>query len=499
MMNSIAHAAKNNDCIEIKKLVSMGYNVNTTGFLGLDNPPLLYAIEAQHHEAVKTLLQLGAEPNKVGYWGILGKDALTTALKLGHTQIISELLHYGAGKDPFDRERIAFKTLLNAIEHNDAYSLQLLENDFNFDIENIRVGSSHDSLLHLAAQKGHAEVLEKLIHSGVSVDVKNDQKTTPLHIGALNNHVEVTEILLENGARINLQDLSGQTAIFKAAQNENFGIVKLLLNQGAVVDFQTQDGKTLLHLAVLNGNAGLTEELLEHNTAINSQDQLGQSAMHIAAIQGNLGIVELLYLNLGMVDLKDAYGKTPLHYACLNNHAPMIQDFVSKYDANLQVKDNDGNTPLHLAAQHGHIESVHTLLKLGAQSTLVNQDEQTPSDLALQNHHLEIFAQLEAPSQKIESPVDLPPPGSESILIAEKSSVLPSVTPHLNQPHLPPQNPKVDSKNIEQLTSAEILDSSLDHSSTLDFKHTTTSAPQLLYEPKADTVELIQVNDLELF
>jgi ankyrin repeat protein len=105
-----------------------------------------------------------------------------------------------------------YMDLWKAVESQDLDALTVaLQPDLN--INNL-YGSEDDmegrTLLHLAAEKGNAEVVRYLLDHGATVDslsVDRFGSETPLHIAASMAHPDVLTILLDAGADINKGDI----------------------------------------------------------------------------------------------------------------------------------------------------------------------------------------------------------------------------------------------------------------------------------------------------
>jgi len=88
-----------------------------------------------------------------------------------------------------------------------------------------------------------------------------------------------------------------------------------------------------------------------------------QTPLHIAACLGLMPLVEMI--------LSDFTTETPAQ-----NSAPSMA-----HSSKINKKNGSGNTPLHLAFQFNHIMIVEFLLKKGANPTIKNKAQLTPSEL----------------------------------------------------------------------------------------------------------------------
>jgi uncharacterized protein len=84
--------------------------------------------------------------------------------------------------------------------------------------------------LMMAALKGHAELVAKLITRGADV---NKTGWAPLHYAATSGHIGIISQLLENHAYIDAESPNGSTPLMMAAQYGTPATVKLLLESGA--------------------------------------------------------------------------------------------------------------------------------------------------------------------------------------------------------------------------------------------------------------------------
>lgn len=76
-----------------------------------------------------------------------------------------------------------------------------------------------ETLLHLAARKGHNQLLGLLLERGASDAIKNQQGCTPLHVAILENNEETIKHLISEHAEIvELPDKDGDAALEFAAK-----------------------------------------------------------------------------------------------------------------------------------------------------------------------------------------------------------------------------------------------------------------------------------------
>lgn len=108
-----------------------------------------------------------------------------------------------------------------------------------------------------------------------------------LHIAAAKGHTEIVKLLVESRAcEINAKDGRGYTSLIRAALNGRIDTVKALLSHPQVEvngSFHARGQTTALHAATRAGHVGVVELLLNHpNVSINALDSYGYTPFHHA-------------------------------------------------------------------------------------------------------------------------------------------------------------------------------------------------------------------------
>ena len=110
--------------------------------------------------------------------------------------------------------------------------------------------------LHLAAERGHASIVQLLLGCQANVDGKNRHGNTPLHLAVGADQVSVAELLISHGANVNAKNEHGDTLLHVAADKAKAPIAGLLISRHANINVANQDGNTPLDVAARNDNEG---------------------------------------------------------------------------------------------------------------------------------------------------------------------------------------------------------------------------------------------------
>ena len=224
------------------------------------------------------------------------------------------------------------------------------------------------TLLHIAVENSQLEIVKVLLKYNANVNAKDHLNYTPLHLAAIGNskwNKEIICILLEKGAQINAKDNCGfrpiHVTLFRSQFENTIQLMKLGAKLDNLLKLDDEDvfGLTLLHWAVIEGQIDIVMKILEHNVEIDAE--IGQNCNFECHIEGQ------------------------------------------------PVRSLKAMTPLHLATLLGHPDIVSILLDMEAESYEINQDLETPLNLAMHvgeitlklNNNRQIKKVIDAESNKI--------------------------------------------------------------------------------------------------
>ncbi|HEY6094167.1 MAG TPA: ankyrin repeat domain-containing protein [Gallionellaceae bacterium] len=239
---------------------------------------------------------------------------------------------------------------------------------------NVR-GNEETTPLHCALKTRKDKLTALLLASGADVNAKTKSGQTPLMEAAKVGSVDDMRALLAAGAGVNAVDLYGNTPLILAAGAScstptcKAAAVEFLLSQGADPKLKNQAGETVISRILQYGYGtdlsqltALLGKLIKAGADINSATIYGQPSLCYVAQQGKLDFLQKL-IELGAdVNAKGQRG-TPL--ICAARWPEVVKLLLDK-KANPNMPDESGATPLAVAVEQRAMESVKLLLDAGA-------------------------------------------------------------------------------------------------------------------------------------
>jgi len=76
---------------------------------------------------------------------------------------------------------------------------------------NTACGTFENTPLHISAEKGFTDIVERLLQEDINTNAQNKFDETPLHLSVMMGHHEITELLLKGKADSNIRNCYGET------------------------------------------------------------------------------------------------------------------------------------------------------------------------------------------------------------------------------------------------------------------------------------------------
>ena len=289
--------------------------------------PLHQAAFNGHTQTVRLLLDMGCDPNKQADNGYA---ALHYACQIGDPEMVRMILSHGGSHDlkSFTEVQSFITPLHLAVQSADEPTIRLLASygaDLEAEKKLGKVGGM--TPLHQAVYQNKLKIVKLLIDLGADVHSKSGSTWyTVCHIAAEKGHLDMIDLLLSTEVRadINAKAALGEhddvSPLHVASQFGHNGIIKKLVKAGADINcvrrFGDRSGMTCLHLAVEFGHADTVQLLTNLGCNVNAADSLKYTPLHTAVQHCRLDMVKLLLAcNKCNLKLKNISGLTPKQLA----------------------------------------------------------------------------------------------------------------------------------------------------------------------------------------
>ena len=184
----------------------------------------------------------------------LAKNMTLTSLNLENNEITNE------GAKALAENKILIELYLqnNQITDEGARALSKSNSLIRLNLENNSLGKAakeavskmltrnkeaRDALLEIVCDGGFEQVQERVHNQGQLIHTMNDKNQTLLHLAAQKGHVKLVSWLCEQGARIDLKDNNDNTPMGLAMQSKHYEVACYLMNKGLAREKQQKAEK----------------------------------------------------------------------------------------------------------------------------------------------------------------------------------------------------------------------------------------------------------------
>ena len=152
-----------------------------------------------------------------------------------------------------------------------------------------------------------------------------------------------------------------------------------------ILEWRNQHGETPIFYAVVLGMTNIVELLIDAGADVNAVSDMGMTPIELAGSLQNIYDVLLAAgarTVSGEIPPRPEVAVPPLMLAIITNQIDQIRMLIEGGE-DLEWRNENGGTHLFFAVAMGNSEIVQLLLEYGAEVNAVNDDGQTPYDLAL--------------------------------------------------------------------------------------------------------------------
>ena len=289
-------------------------------------------------------------------------------------------------------------------------------------------------IAHLRDRYRWFQTFVRLIQRGSPINSVDLYGRTPLHLASANGLAEAVSMLLELGAKFEIRDKFGKTPLDVAVENctegstttpfvigkrfldlsqhlrDNEMVVYLLLSSGASFKKCERSGRSLLHHALAKKQPYIAQMLLFKGASVHCKDSSGRTpALDLITNGGGWTDILLKHLHDSTtIKCGEPFISSVFHLLCFfspkrqdNNffqqirckkqlclsRKSLLKRAVKRHPLKNKIIDScldaEGFRPIHRAAQGANLVGVRSLLKLGANPSLLSPQGHDTLTLAI--------------------------------------------------------------------------------------------------------------------
>lgn len=252
--------------------------------------------------------------------------------------------------------------------------LRLLELTLNAGADVRSLDSFDGTGLIRAAERGHADVVGRLLQTEIAVDHVNNLGWTALHEAIVlgdgsERYVATVRLLVAAGADVRLPPERDGIAPVEHARSRGFDQIARTLE--AAAEDPVRRPRSLLLAAAARGDADAVALALRAGAPIETRDERGRAPLLLAAANDRLLVARLLVALGADPDALDDRHDTPWLVTGVTGSVPMLEILLPA-GPDLTIRNRYGGISVIPASERGHVDYVRRVVRTGIDVDHVN-------------------------------------------------------------------------------------------------------------------------------
>jgi len=226
-----------------------------------------------------------------------------------------------------------------------------------------------------AAERGHADVVGRLLQTRIDVNHVNRLGWTALHEAIVlgdgsERYVDTVRLLVAGGADLRLaSQRDGQTPLQLASAAGQVRVAAVL--RSALRTSPPRDPDAALLRAAVSGDADRAARALRAGARLEVRDSRGRTPLLLAATHNRLAVARLLVFLGANPDALDDQHDTPWLVTGVTGSVAMAEVLLTA-DPDLTIRNRFGGTALIPASERGHLAYVRRVVQTDIDVNHVN-------------------------------------------------------------------------------------------------------------------------------
>lgn len=200
--------------------------------------------------------------------------------------------------------------------------------------------------LHYACKHNLCTVIELLLQKNISINAAGEHGNTPLMLACRYGNLEAMNLLLKNQVDVNIKNSSSESALSISIKFSYIQIAEVLLTHGADINIIfPSTGDNLLTRAIFDRNSTAIDFILKHNIDLSARNNNGYLAFHAACIYEQYDIADRIIASYGTIDDLDNAHRSVLIIGCMGSSHKLVE-YALERRADVNIQDIWGYTAL---------------------------------------------------------------------------------------------------------------------------------------------------------